>query len=32
MFSVGQRFFFLDNPAAVGRGPLMAYFSIGMRL
>lgn len=31
-FSVGQRFYFLDNPAAVAWGPLLAYFAIGARL
>ncbi|MBC8124764.1 MAG: BamA/TamA family outer membrane protein [Candidatus Kapabacteria bacterium] len=31
-FSVGQSFYFLDNPAAVAWGPLLAYFAIGARL
>lgn len=31
-FSLGRRFYFLDNPAAVAAGPVLAYFSIGMRL
>lgn len=31
-FSVGRRFYFLDNPAAVAVGNLLAYFSIGARL
>lgn len=31
-FSVGQRFYFLNDPAAVAWGPLLAYFAIGARL
>lgn len=32
LFSLGRRFFFLDQPAAVAWGPLLAYFAIGLRL
>lgn len=32
MLSLGRRFYFLDNPAAVAWGPVLAYFSVGMRL
>ncbi len=31
-FSMGRSFFFLDDPAAVGWGPLLLYFAIGARL
>lgn len=31
-FSVGRSFYFLDDPAAVAWGPLLAYFAIGARL
>lgn len=31
-FSLGRSFYFLDNPAAVAWGPLLAYFAIGARL
>ncbi|MCX6141065.1 MAG: patatin-like phospholipase family protein [Candidatus Kapabacteria bacterium] len=31
-FSVGRSFHFLDDPAAVAWGPLLAYFAIGARL
>ncbi|RPI67281.1 MAG: hypothetical protein EHM43_08965, partial [Ignavibacteriae bacterium] len=31
-FSVGQRFYFLDDPASIAWGPLLAYFAIGVRL
>lgn len=30
--SLGRRFYFLDNPAAIAWGPLLAYFAIGLRL
>lgn len=31
-FSIGRSFYFLKNPNAVSWGPVMGYFSIGMRL
>lgn len=32
LFSVGRRFYFLDNPAAAAWGNVLAYFSIGAHL
>jgi len=32
LLSLGKRFYFLDQPAAVAWGPLLAYFAIGLRL
>lgn len=32
LFSAGRRFVFVDNPAAVALGPILAYFTIGLRL
>ncbi|MBL7999166.1 MAG: BamA/TamA family outer membrane protein, partial [Candidatus Kapabacteria bacterium] len=31
-FSLGRSFFFLDDPETVVTGPLIAYFSIGLRI
>lgn len=31
-FSIGRSFFFLDDPAAIGWGPVLLYFAIGARL
>ncbi len=31
-FSLGRRFYFLDDPAAVAWGPTLGYFAIGVRL
>ena len=31
-FSVGRRFFFLDDPDAIAWGPFLGYFAIGVRL
>ncbi len=32
LLSLGRRFYFLDQPAAIAWGPLLAYFAIGLRL
>ena len=32
LLSIGRRFYFLEQPAAVAWGPLLAYFAIGLRL
>ncbi len=31
-FSIGRRFYFLDNPPAVAWGPFLGYFAVGVRL
>ena len=31
-FSLGRRFYFLEDPAAVAWGPFLGYFAIGVRL
>lgn len=32
LLSLGRRFYFIDQPAAIAWGPLLAYFAIGLRL
>lgn len=31
-FSIGRRFYFLEDPAAIAWGPFLGYFAIGVRL